>query len=135
MQYGLDAFDLSLRTLDGCFGLISLGSRFLDASLSRCVIATALIESLLGDYRLSDELLAAFEIGFRVSQDCILLKDNRFRLSHRLFGALHVGLRRPQLGFVFRRQYAPDDLSLGDFASFFERNVGQPAGIFSRDLD
>ncbi len=135
VQHRLDALDLGLRALDGRVGLVSLCSRSLNACQGPFVIAAALIESLLGDNLLFDQLLSAFEIGFGRRQGGITLVDERLCLSHRLLGALHVGLRRPKLGFIFRRRYAADDLSRFDFAAFLYGDIDQPARIFRRDVD
>ena len=102
MQHGFQALDLGLRAVDGGRGLISLRDRSLNARLGRFVIAAALIESLLGNNLLADELLSALEIGLGRSQHGIALGHKRFSLDQRLFGAIDVGLRRPQLGFGFR---------------------------------
>ena len=134
MQYGLDALDLGLRALDGGVGLIALRSCSYDARLGPFVIAAALIESLLSDDLLADQFLSAFEIGFGRRQDGVALGDQRFGLGHRLLGTFHVGLRRSELGFVFRRRYAADDLSRFDFAAFFHRDIDQPARIFRRNI-
>src|SRR5208283_319947 len=109
--------------------------RSYDARLRPFVVATALIESLLGDNLLPNELLPTLEIGFGSCQDGIALVDQRFRFGHCLLGALHVGLRRSELGFILRRRYAADDLSRFDLAAFFHGDVDQPAGIFRRDID
>ena len=103
MQYCLDPLDLRLRALDSSVGLVTLGYRTLYARLRTFVITAALIEGLLRDNLLPDKLLPAFEIGFGSSQDGITLIDERFSFSQGLFGLIEIGLRRPELGLVFRR--------------------------------
>ena len=82
-----------------------------------------------------DQHLAAFEIRFRRLHGGIALIDQRLRFRHRLLGALDIGLRCPEFGFIFRRRYAAHHLSRLDFAAFLHRDVNQPARIFRRDVD
>ena len=57
------------------------------------------------------------------------------RLGQRLLGLVQIGLRRPQLGFIFRRRHPANDLPGFDFAAFLDGDVGEPAGIFRGDVD
>ena len=62
MQHELDALNLSLGAFDGSIGLVALGDRRLNAGLGPFVVASPLVESLLGNNLFSDQFLAAFEI-------------------------------------------------------------------------
>ena len=65
----------------------------------------------------------------------LALVDQRFRFGQCLLGLLQIGLRRPQLRFIFRRRHPADDLSRLDLAAFLDGDVDEPPGIFRRDID
>ena len=131
----------SMRSTSACALLIAASAcsrcaiRALNASLCTLIIAPPLIERLLRDDLFADEFLPALEIRLGGGKHGLALVDHGFRFGQRLLSFVQIGLRRPQLCFIFRRGYAPDDLSSRNLAAFFDGDVGEPAGIFRGDVD
>ena len=105
------------------------------AAIGGIVVALALLERLLGDEAGLHQFLAALEVGLGEVERALARGDFRFRGREGVLRLLHVGLRGAQLRLVFRRGDLRDDLTLRDAGALLDRDFGEPAGIFRRDVD